>query len=242
MTERAEQNPSFGDFSGVSEYMGIDVDTKDCTAVTDAELEEMADLCAESSNPFSIGLLSKQTEEWVLASVARENGKLRGFTFSTLERIGGTPCVLVGMGSVVRNSKRDTVLRALVQEQMHRALMAFPDEDVLFGMQLNDAAGYDFFKSCVDVNPRPDHKANGEERAWGRRVAKRVGIGASRYDDRSFIARGDGSQPRVFDHEALKPEKIDDAIAAQFADVDVAEGDSLIVAGWVNADDLMKLG
>lgn len=222
--------------------MGIEVETKDCTAVTDAELEEMADLCAEGTNPFSIGLLSKQTEEWVLTSTARDNGKLKGYTFSTLERIGGTPSVLVGIGSVVRNSKRDTVLRALMQEQCHRALMAFPDEDVLFGMQLNDASGYEAFKSLGEINPRPDHRANGEERAWGRRVAKRVGIGASRYDDRAFLARGTGDQPRVFDHESLKPDAIDADIAALFTDLDIANGDSLIVTGWATADQLMKLG
>jgi hypothetical protein len=31
----------------------------------DAEIEEMADLSAAGPNSFGIGLLSKQTEEWV---------------------------------------------------------------------------------------------------------------------------------------------------------------------------------
>ena len=34
-------------------------------------------------------------------------GSLKGFAFSTLERIGGTPCVLVGLAAVRRTSKRD---------------------------------------------------------------------------------------------------------------------------------------
>ena len=39
--------------------MAIEVETKDCTMLGDAEIEEMADLCAEGPNPFGIGLISK---------------------------------------------------------------------------------------------------------------------------------------------------------------------------------------
>ena len=65
--------------------------------------------------------------DWVHRS-ARFGEKLHGFSFSTLERIGGTPCVLIGLMSVRRSSKRDQVLRGLMGEAYHRALMAFPDE------------------------------------------------------------------------------------------------------------------
>jgi hypothetical protein len=51
--------------------------------------------------------------------------------------------------------------------------------------------------------PRPDHKASGEERAWGRRLAKRFGVDASSNDDRAFKATGNGSHPEVFVHESL---------------------------------------
>src|SRR5438094_270921 len=85
--------------------MAIDVETKDCTALGDGELSEMADICAEGPAGFDVGLLSKQREEWVLVTQARENGKLCGFAFSTLERIGGTPCVLIGPGSVTPTSR-----------------------------------------------------------------------------------------------------------------------------------------
>ena len=91
--------------------MAIEVDTKDCTALTDAELEEMADICTDGPARYGIGLLSKQREEWVLVTRARNGNALQGFSFSTLERIGGTPCVLIGMMSVRRSSKRDQVLR-----------------------------------------------------------------------------------------------------------------------------------
>jgi len=220
--------------------MAIDVETKDCTAVTDAELAEMADMCADGPNPFSVGLLSKQTEEWVLISTARENGKLRGFSFSTLERIGGTPSVLVGLASVARTSKRSTVLRQLTEAQLHRALMAFPDEDVLMGTQFDNASGFDAFKPLVEIVPRPEHKASGEERAWGRRLAKRFSISASRYLDRDFRAVGDDAQPCLLDYETAKPETIDPEVEALFSKVDRNGGDTMIAFGWIMAEDLLK--
>ena len=80
--------------------MTIEVETKDCSMLGDAELEEMAELCAEGPNSFGIGLISKQTEEWVLCTTTRENGHLKGFSFFTLERIGGTPSVIIGLSSI----------------------------------------------------------------------------------------------------------------------------------------------
>jgi len=222
--------------------MALEVTTQDCTAVTDAELEEMADLCAEGPNPFTVGLLSKQTELWVLSTTAREGGKLRGYTFSTLERIGGTPAVLIGLGSVAENGRRSSTLRGLMSELYHRALMAFPDEDVLFGAQFNDPSGFDAYKELTDLIPRPDYKPNGEERAWGRRLAKRFQIGNSRYDDRGFRVTGDGSQSSVLDYTSVTPEKLDADVVALFADLDASAGDTLITHGWVSPERLLKLG
>jgi hypothetical protein len=221
--------------------MAIDVTTKDCTAVSDAELAEMADICAEGPSRFEVGLLSKQVESWVLVSLAREGHALRGFSFCTLERIGGTPSILVGLASVKRTSRRDAVLRALVTDQFRRAVLAFPDEDVLVGTRLATPSGYEAFKNLGDIVPRPDHKTSGEERAWGRRLAKRFGVENGNYDDRNFIARGDGSFPLCLDHESLKPDKIDAGFVGFFEGVDDGRGDSLIVFGWAMAEDLSKL-
>lgn len=218
----------------------MDVETKDCTAVTDAELAEMADICAAGPNPFSVGLLSKQTEEWVLSTTVRENGKLRGFAFSTLERIGGTPCVLVALASVARTSRRSAVLRQLVDAQLHRALMAFPDEDVLVGTQFDNPGGFEAFKPLVDIVPRPSHKVSGEERAWGRRLAKRFGIGVNSYRDRDFQVVGDESQGCLLDYEPLKSEAIDAEVVALFEHIDRLNGDTMVAFGWIVAEDLLK--
>lgn len=220
--------------------MAIEVETKDCTAVTDAELADMADLCADGGSAFSVGLLSKQTEEWVLCVQVRDGAKMRAYAFCTLERIGGTPAVLVGLASVARTAKRDASLRALVSELFHRALMAFPDEDVLIGTRFDEPSGFEAFRLLVDIVPRPGHKASGEERAWGRRLAKRFGIDNGAYADREFVVTGNGATPCVFDHTSAKPETLDADVAAQFDDLDGGRGDTLIAFGWARAELLEK--
>ncbi len=176
--------------------MAIEVVTKDCTALSDAELAEMADLCVDGPARFELGVISKQADEWVLITQAWLDGKLHGFSFCTLERIGGTPSLLIGLCSIKRTSKRDSVLRAVMTDQFRRAVLAFPDEDVLVGTRFIDPSGFDAYRTLDDVVPRPGHKATGEERAWGRRLAKRFSID-KQYDDRGFIARGEGSPARV---------------------------------------------
>lgn len=222
--------------------MAIEVTTKDCTALSDAELAEMADICADGPSRFEAGLLSKQADAWVLVSLVREGHHLRAFAYSTLERIGGTPCVLVGVASVRRTAKRDTVLRALVVELQRRAVLAFPDEDVLIGTRFTGPSGFETYRTLVDIVPRPGHTATGEERAWGRRLAKRFAVENGAYNDRSFIVAGDGSFPLVFDHDCLKPEKLDRDVVALFDGLDADRGDSLVAFGWAMAEDLAKLG
>jgi len=224
--------------------MAIDVDTKDCTALSDAELEEMGNICADGPARYDIGLLSKQREEWVLVTQARNNGVLQGFSFCTLERIGGTPSVLIGMASIKRTAKRQEVLKAMMGDQLRRAVLAFPDEDVLIGTRFSDADGFDAFAAFLklnDVVPRPGHKPSGEDRAWGRRLAKRFGVDAE-YDERAFVAKGDGSPACVLDHESAKADKIDKDVKALFKDVNTTKGDSLIAFAWAMAEDLAPLG
>jgi hypothetical protein len=222
--------------------MAISVETKDCTQLSDAELAEMADICTDGPSGYEAGLLSKQAEAWVLITMAREAPSLRAFSFCTLERIGGTPCVLIGCASVKRTSKRDAVMRSIMADQFRRAVLAFPDEDVLVGTRFPYADGFEAFRTLEDIVPRPGHKATGEERAWGRRLAKRFAIDAGNYHDRDFVARGDGAFALSFDHESLKPESLDPDVAALFTDIKAEQGDSLVAFGWAMAEDLAKLG
>ena len=106
--------------------MAFETYTKDCTALSDAELTEMADLAAE------------------------------GYSYPTLERIGGTPAVLLGLAYVRRSEDRDDVLETVMSANYHRALMAFPDEDVLLGCRMVNPAAMSAFERLADIHPRPD--------------------------------------------------------------------------------------
>jgi hypothetical protein len=215
--------------------MPLEVVTNDAVALTDADLDEMGSI----EGAFDIGALSKAKEDWVLVTTARIDDKLHGFMFSTLERIGGTPCVLIGMLSVRRHSKRDTVLRGLVGEAYHRALMAFPDEDVVVGSRFVTADGLEAFDKLDEVTPSPGVRAVGEERAWGRRLAKRFAVDGG-YEAQTFVAKN--GQSGFLDFESSKPDKLDPDIVAMFDEVDPAEGDVMVVYGWTMAEDLVKLG
>jgi hypothetical protein len=216
--------------------MALAASTKDCTSLSDTELVEMADLSAERVVSFDIGFVSKQREEWVLVTQAREGSKLRGFSFCTLERIGGTPSLLVGLATTDRTTKADTALKAMMADQYRRALLAFPDEDVLLGTRLLSADGFKAFAKLTDVVPRPDHRPSGEERAWARRLAKRFGA-ESALDDRTFVTKGTGSLSGGLDFESAKNQP-DPKVAALFSSLKPGRGDRLIAFGWAMAEDL----
>lgn len=212
--------------------MAIEVTTKDCTALGDAEFGEMADLSTQGEG-WSVGLLSKQAEEWVLITQAHENNQLRGFVFSTLERIGGTPSLLLGVACVQRNRSRATVLKGLMHDQFHKTFMAFPDEDVVIATRMNTPGPFEGFAGLEDIRPWPGTRPNGEERAWGRRLAKRFGSG--HFDDRAMVATGDGHN-LVFDHASLKSLGADDV----FTGCDRSADQHVIGWGWAMAEFLEK--
>ena len=222
--------------------MPIGVTTKDCTALSDAELVEMADLSVDRAPGFDIGFLSKEREEWVLVTHAREGRKLRGYSFCTLERIGGTPALLVGLACVDRTTRAEPALKQMMADQYRRALLAFPDEDVLLGTRLLCADGFRAFAGLTDVVPSPGHRPTGEERAWARRLAKRFGVDGT-LDDRAFVLKGDGSVSGGLDFVHSKA-RADDGVGELFVEVDPEKGDRLVAFGWAMAEDLAggKLG
>ncbi len=219
--------------------MAIEVETKDCTALSDAELEEMVDLVADEPVRFDIGVLSKERDSWVLVAQARNDGRLVGFAFCSLERIGGTPSVLVGLASVKRTSRRETALRALSTDLLRRAVLAFPDEDVLVAARMARPDAFESFAALDHLRPSVTERANGEDRAWGRRLVKRYGLEGP-YDDRAFRHTGRGERVPILDYESLKSERTA-GLAELFDGVDVERGDCLVTFGWAMAEDLAKL-
>ena len=216
--------------------MSLEVTTQDSSALTEAQLEEM--LTIEGS--FGLEQFQKAQQDWVLCTLARLDGKLHGVTFSTLERIGGTPCVLLGLMTIKRTAKRDTILKGLMGEAYHRALMAFPDEDVVVGSRFASPDGMEAFKSLTEIIPRFEHRADGEARAWGKRLARRFKVDST-YDEKTFTVAS-GGQSGFLDHVSLKPEKISDEITSLFSGVNAKKGGVLIVHGWTMAESLVKLG
>jgi hypothetical protein len=216
--------------------MAMAASTKDCTSLSDNELVEMADLSAERAVAFDIGFVSKQREEWVLVTSVREGSKLRGYSFCTLERIGGTPSLLVGLATTDRTTKAEATLKAMMVDQYRRALLAFPDEDVLLGTRLLGPDGFRAFAKLTDVVPRLDHRPSGEERAWARRLAKRFGA-ENRLDDRTFVTKGTGSLVGGLDFESPKAQPSEE-LDGMFKTVNLGRGDRLVAFGWAMAEDL----
>ena len=216
--------------------MSLEVATQDCSALTEAQIEEMLTI----EGGFGLAQFQKAQSNWVLCTLARIDGKLHGVTFSTLERIGGTPCVLIGLMTIKRTGKRDAVLKGLMGEAYHRALMAFPDEDVVVGSRFVSPDGVEAFKSLTDIIPRTGHRADGEQRAWGKRLARRFGVD-SKYDGQTFVVASDG-QSGYLDFESSKPEKISENITALFTTVNAKKGGVIIIHGWTMAESLVKLG
>ncbi len=220
--------------------MAFEVITSDCTAVHDLDLEEMAAMCEEQPQPFSLGLLSKETESWVQLTRVFEKGNLKGFSFYTLERLGGTPCIIMGATSITQVAKRSAILKHIIKEQLKKALMAFPDEDVLVGARLTDFLGLEVFTGFVDIVPRPGHKSSGEETAWGKRLATKYGVGAKAYDSSTSIVKGTGEPSAVVDFESLTPEKLDKSMKKLFKNLNSEKRDNIIIYGWAKAKYLLK--
>ncbi len=184
-------------------------------------------------------MLSKQAEAWVLITQARESGKLKGFSFSTLERIGGTPCVLIGLASIKRSSKRDTVLRAIMRTSCAGPCWPSPTR-TSWSAHGSSSPPASSLPLAQRHRAPPGPQASGEERAWGRRLAKRFGVETSAYDDRDFAATGDGTPPGASTTRASSPRRSRPTWLL-LQGLDANRGDSLIAFGWAMAEDLAKL-
>jgi hypothetical protein len=125
-------------------------------------------------------------------------------------------------------------------EAYHRALMAFPDEDVVVGSVSSTPAALEAFKDLDDRDPDPGGAGRRRGAGLGSPAGEAVRRGRH-YDEKTFIVAR-GGQSGFLDHETSKPEKVDPGRAEMFAAVPVAAGGSMIVYGWTMAEDLVKLG
>ena len=217
----------------------MDARTIDCANLSDSDMEKMADLCSEQGNGFEIGFLSKEKESktWVLVTRAYDGDKLRGFAWTTLKRVGGTPAMLVGLAAFAQTNAAEQALKAVMRELYHRAVLAFPDEDVLIGTRMKDANSFRAYRGLSEIVPFPDRKASGEERAWGRRLAKEFGADG-RLDDRTLVLTGEGETIPHLDYSPKKVVAPQAELSDLFKGVNAKRHDSLVVFGWAMAEDL----
>lgn len=211
------------------------VESRDSVSLKPAELDELGQLLSAVELPLREEQLDLHVEKFPLVAVISADDDLHGFLFGSLERIGGTPCILWGLGAIRRGKQARVTLEGLVGELYRRAAISFPDEDVLVAGRFAHPASYNLLAVLDDVCPRPKYAPTGEERAWGRRLARRFGCDG-RYDDRKFRLKANGAPEPVLDARAVKAGG--KAATELIGTVKPEKGEAVIAFGWAMAEAL----
>jgi len=213
----------------------MNVESRDSVSLKPPELDEFGQLAGDAGLRLPDESIDTQVEAFPLIARAAADDEVHGFLFGSLERIGGTPCILWGLGAIRRSRQSNAVLRGLVAELYRRAAISFPDEDVLVAGRFAHPSTYALLADLEDVCPRPGYTPTGEERAWGRRLARRFGCDA-RYDDRAFRLSRNGAAEPILDGSVVKAggKKASEAVSK----LDPKTGEALIAFGWAMAESL----
>ena len=75
------------------------VESRDSVSLKPAELDEFSQLLASVGIPLKDEVLDQHIESFPLVVLAHDDDGFAGFMFGSLERIGGTPAILWGMGA-----------------------------------------------------------------------------------------------------------------------------------------------
>jgi len=217
----------------------MNVESRDSVSLKPAELDEFGQLLAVNGLPITDEELDRQVESFPLIVVAALEGELQGMMLGSLERIGGTPAILWGMGGTRKGKLSPTTLKAMTGELTRRAAISFPDEDVLVAVRLAHASCYVLLQSYANVVPRPGYTPNGEDRAWGRRLAKRYSV-EPHFDDRAFKIAVKGRKPPCLPVLDTSPVKASGGakIAGLVGQLDASRGQAMIAFGWAVAEEL----
>src|ERR671925_2119839 len=104
----------------------MDVDIRDSASLKPAELDVLSQVLRDAGSPLDDSVLDQQVESFSRVSTVVEDDEVRGFLFGSLERIGGTPCVLWGLGAIRRGRQARVALDQLVGELYRRGALSFP--------------------------------------------------------------------------------------------------------------------
>jgi hypothetical protein len=212
------------------------VESRDSVSLKPAELDEFGQLLGSVGLSLKDEQLDRHVEQFPLVTRSTADDELHGFLFGSLERIGGTPCILWGLGAIRRGRQARVTLDQLVGELYRRAAISFPDEDVLVAGRFAHPSAYALLNALSDVCPRPKYSPTGEERAWGRRLARRFGCDG-RYDDRKFRLKANGASEAVLHASSVKAGG--KAAADLVGTVRPHKGEAVIAFGWATAEALV---
>lgn len=217
----------------------MNVESRDSVSLKPAEIDEFGQLLQVAGLAVGDEELDRQVEQFPLVVTAYVEGDMAGIMLGSLERIGGTPAILWGTGVARRGRQAATTLRAMTGELSRRAAISFPDEDVIVGTRLCQPSAYTLLQSYANLVPRPGYNPNGEDRAWGRRLAKRFGLDSC-FDDRAFTVALKGRKPPcvpVLDASGLKATG-GAKVTSLVGQLDASRGQAMIAFGWAVAEEL----
>jgi hypothetical protein len=104
----------------------MNCESRDSISLKPAELDEFGQLLATNGLPVSDEELDRQVEQFPLVVVASVDDELTGFMLGSLERIGGTPAILWGVGAARKGRNAAPTLQAMTSELSRRAAISFP--------------------------------------------------------------------------------------------------------------------
>jgi hypothetical protein len=217
----------------------MNVESRDSVSLKPAEVDEFAQLLGSNGLAVTDEQLDVQVEAFPLVVVAVDDTEIQGFMLGSLERIGGTPTILWGLGVARKGKQASVALKAMTGELSRRAAISFPDEDVLVATRLSQPSCYTLLASYANLVPRPGYVPNGEDRAWGRRLAKRFGH-EPHFDDREFTIAVKSRKPvcvPILDASAVKATG-GAKIVSLVGDLDATRGKAMIAFGWAVAEEL----
>jgi hypothetical protein len=217
----------------------MNVESRDSVSLKPAELDEFGQLLAACGLAVTDDELDRQVEQFPLAVCAHLDGELQGIMLGSLERIGGTPSILWGAGVARKTKQAPAALKLMTGELSRRAAISFPDEDVLVATRFCQASAYTLLQTYANVVPRPGYTPNGEDRAWGRRLAKRFGCDGH-FDDRAFKVALKGRKPPclpILDATGVKATG-GAKIVSLVGQLDATRGQAMIAFGWAVAEEL----
>lgn len=215
------------------------IESRDSVSLKPAELDEFGQLLAACGLRVTDEELDHQLEQFPLAVLTHLEGEMHGLMLGSLERIGGTPAILWGAGVARKGKHAAATLKTLTGELSRRAAISFPDEDVLVATRLAQPSAYTLLQTYANLVPRPGYTPNGEDRAWGRRLAKRFGIDAG-YDERTFKTTFKGRKPPcvpILDASTVKATG-GAKIVSLVGQIEPARGQAMIAFGWAVAEEL----